>query len=162
MLQALESMKFFIDLCRCAQLRPTVCSPMVEACQARLSMEFSRQEYWSRLLVPASGDLPNPGTKPLSPASPALQADSLPPALPGKPLLVYRPAFSEPRKRTPDLETGLSFLICEYIYLFKCVCLKIWRRQWHPTPVLLPGKSHGWRSLAGYIQSMGSQRVGHD
>ena len=26
----------------------------------------------------------------------------------------------------------------------------IWRRQWHPTPVLLPGKSHGWRSLVGY------------
>ena len=27
-------------------------------------------------------------------------------------------------------------------------CLK-WRRQWQPTPVLLPGKSHGWRSLVG-------------
>ena len=26
----------------------------------------------------------------------------------------------------------------------------IQRRQWHPTPVLLPGKSHGWRSLVGY------------
>ena len=25
-----------------------------------------------------------------------------------------------------------------------------WRRQWHLTPVLLPGKSHGWRSLVGY------------
>ena len=25
----------------------------------------------------------------------------------------------------------------------------IWRRRWHPTPVLLPGKSHGWRSLLG-------------
>ena len=25
----------------------------------------------------------------------------------------------------------------------------IWRRQWHPTPVLLPGKSHGRRSLVG-------------
>jgi len=25
-----------------------------------------------------------------------------------------------------------------------------WRRQWQPTPVLLPGKSHGWRSLVGY------------
>ena len=25
-----------------------------------------------------------------------------------------------------------------------------WRRQWHPTAVLLPGKSHGWRSLVGY------------
>ena len=24
-----------------------------------------------------------------------------------------------------------------------------WRKQWHPTPVLLPGKSHGWRSLEG-------------
>ena len=27
--------------------------------------------------------------------------------------------------------------------------LKLWRRQWHPTPVLLPGKSHGQRSLVG-------------
>ena len=25
-----------------------------------------------------------------------------------------------------------------------------WKRQWHPTPVLLPGKSHGWRSLVDY------------
>ena len=25
----------------------------------------------------------------------------------------------------------------------------VWRRQWHPTSVLLPGKSHGWRSLVG-------------
>ena len=24
-----------------------------------------------------------------------------------------------------------------------------WRRKWHPTPVLLPGKSHGWTSLVG-------------
>ena len=29
------------------------------------------------------------------------------------------------------------------------LCLKYWRRQWHPTPVLLPGKSHGRRSLVG-------------
>ena len=35
-------------------------------------------------------------------------------------------------------------------------------RRWQPTPVLLPGKSHGQRSLVGYIQSMASQRVGHD
>ena len=26
----------------------------------------------------------------------------------------------------------------------------IWRRQWHPTPVLLPGRSHGQRSLVDY------------
>ena len=28
-------------------------------------------------------------------------------------------------------------------------CSHVRRRQWHPTPVLLPGKSHGWRSLVG-------------
>ena len=27
---------------------------------------------------------------------------------------------------------------------------RLWRRKWQPTPVLLPGKSHGQRSLAGY------------
>ena len=39
--------------------------------QAPLSMEFSRQEYWSELPFPTPGDLPNPGTKPVSPVSPA-------------------------------------------------------------------------------------------
>ena len=33
-----------------------------------MSMEFSRQEYWSGLLFPSQGDLPNPGIKPKSPA----------------------------------------------------------------------------------------------
>ena len=27
-----------------------------------------------------------------------------------------------------------------------------WRRAWHPTPVFLPGESHGWRSLEGYCR----------
>ena len=40
--------------------------------QAPLSMGFSRQEYWSGLPFPFPGDLPNPGIKPMSPASPAL------------------------------------------------------------------------------------------
>ena len=43
-----------------------------------LSMGFSRQEYWSRLPFPPPRYLPNPGIEPMSPASPALQADSLP------------------------------------------------------------------------------------
>ena len=42
--------------------------------KAPLSMEFSRQEYWSGLSFPSPGDLPDPGTEP---RSPALQADSL-------------------------------------------------------------------------------------
>ena len=36
-----------------------------------------------------------------------------------------------------------------------------WRREWLPTPVFLPGKFHGQRSLAG-LQSMGSQRIEYD
>ena len=35
-------------------------------------MGFSRQEYWDELTVPPPGDLPDPGIKPMSPASPAL------------------------------------------------------------------------------------------
>ena len=40
---------------------------------------------------------------------------------------------------TPDMNLALGF-----------TSLGSWRRQWQPTPVLLPGKSHGWRSLEGY------------
>ena len=40
--------------------------------QAPWSMEFSRQEYWSGLLFPIPGDLPDPGIEPASPVSPAL------------------------------------------------------------------------------------------
>ena len=43
----------------------------IVACQAPLSMRFSRQEYWSRLPFPSPGDIPDPGIKPMSPASPA-------------------------------------------------------------------------------------------
>ena len=47
------------------------------ACQAPLSMGFSRQEYWSGLSCPSPGDLTNQEIKPGSPATPSLQADSL-------------------------------------------------------------------------------------
>ena len=53
---------------------PTLYDPMDYKPQAPLSMEFSRQEYWSGLLFPSPGGLPDPGMKP---GSPALQADSL-------------------------------------------------------------------------------------
>ena len=43
-----------------------------------LSMGFSRPEYWSGLPCPPPGDRPNPGIEPVSPATPALQVDSLP------------------------------------------------------------------------------------
>ena len=43
-------------------------TPWTIAHQAPLSMEFFKQEYWSRLSFPTPGDLPNPGTKSASPA----------------------------------------------------------------------------------------------
>ena len=51
-----------------------------------LSMEFSRQDYWSGLPFASPGDLWNPGIKP---RSPSLQADSLPSEPPGKPEKYY-------------------------------------------------------------------------
>ena len=47
--------------------------PIDLACQAPLSMEFTRQEYWSGLPFPSPEDLPDPG---IEPRSPALQADA--------------------------------------------------------------------------------------
>ena len=46
--------------------------PMDIALRALLSMEFFRQEYWSRLPFPTPGDLPDPGIEPMSLVSPAL------------------------------------------------------------------------------------------
>ena len=50
--------------------------------------------------------------------------------------------------------------------IFQCpklslLMFRIWRRQWHPTPVLLPGKIP-WTEEPGRLQSIGSLRVGHD
>ena len=59
----------------------TLAIPWTGAYQARLSMGFSRQEYWSGLPFPSTGDLPDPG---IEPRSPALQEESLPTELQGK------------------------------------------------------------------------------
>ena len=58
-----------------SQLCPTLCDQWTIACQAPLSMEFSRQEYLSGLPFPSPGDRPHPGVEP---GSLALQVDSLP------------------------------------------------------------------------------------
>ena len=80
--------------CLVANSSPTLfLTPWIVVHQAPPSMGFFRQKYWSGLLFPSEGDLPNPGVEPMS------------------------------------TELG--------------------RRQWHPTPVLLPVKSHGQRSLMG-------------
>ena len=64
-------------------------TPWTVACQTPLSIGFSRQEYYSGLPFPSPGDLSDPG---IEPRSPALQADSLPTELQGKPCVKYAAA----------------------------------------------------------------------
>ena len=66
----------------CIQLFAT---PWTVAHQPLLSMEFSRQEYWSGLPCPTPGDLPESGIELSSPMSPASQVNSLPTETLGKP-----------------------------------------------------------------------------
>ena len=58
-------------------------TPWTVACQASLSIEVSRQEYWSGWPLYSPGDLPDPG---IEPRSPALQVNSLLFEPPGEPL----------------------------------------------------------------------------
>ena len=73
-------------------------TPWAVAHQAHLSMEFSRQEYWSGLPCPPPGDLPNLG---IEPKSPALQADSSEP--PGNPVPSSSTDFGNPFTLLPLL-----------------------------------------------------------
>ena len=69
--------------CVCESLgRVRLCDPMNCSPPGFLSMEFSRQEYWSGLPFPSPEGLPDPGIEPWSPVS---QADSLPRELQGSP-----------------------------------------------------------------------------
>ena len=83
MISAMLNMYVYARMCVCVQSCLTLRDPMdYIACQAPLSMGFSRHEYWSRLPCPPPGDFPNPG---IEPRSPALQSYSLPSEPPGKP-----------------------------------------------------------------------------
>ena len=92
------------------------------ACQAPLSMGFSRQEHLSGLPFPSPGDFPSPGIKPVSPA---LQADSLSLSYQGRPLNSVRWYHS-----SRSFELGYSVIIHIYIYstvllyrVYKMLCL---------------------------------------
>ena len=68
-----KSRRRYVSLCYHLVMSNSV-TPWTVALQAPLSMEFSRQEYWSRQPSTSLGDLPNPG---IEPQYPTLQADSL-------------------------------------------------------------------------------------
>ena len=68
---------------------------------------FSRHEYWSGLLWPPPGDLPNPGIEPRSPAS---QVDSLPAEPPGKPMNTGVDSLSLLQRIFPTQESNRGLL----------------------------------------------------
>ena len=77
------------------QLFATLCTV---ACQASLSMGFSRQGCWSGLPCPPPGDLPDPGIKPAYFMSSALEGGFIIPPPPGKPFKAwvgYKSSFME-------------------------------------------------------------------
>ena len=89
--------------------------PWTVACQAPLSMEFPRQEYWSGLPFPSPADLPNPGIKPVSPE---LADGFFPTEPPGKSkdfrlcsqsVGLFFSSFSDPRVHSMDTS---GFLPC--------------------------------------------------
>jgi len=106
-------------------------TPWIIAHQVPLSLGFPRQEYWSGLPFLSPGDLINSGIKLVSAA---LAEDSLPLSHQGSPWTFYILWIL-----TSNRSNGR-------------------RRQWHPTPVIfffptpviLPRKSHGRRSLVGW------------
>ena len=78
--------------------------PWTVALQVPLSIGFSRQEYWSGLPCPPPEDLPNPGIKPESSPSPALQVDSLSLSHQGSPQTQY---------------SDTNMLVAQCVWLFK-------------------------------------------
>ena len=79
-------------VCVCDQLLSPVqlfATPQTVVHKAPLSMGFSRQEYWSRLLFPPSEDLPTPGIKPVSLVFLILSGELFTIEPPGRPEFTY-------------------------------------------------------------------------
>ena len=96
--------------------------PWTVAYQSPLSMEFSRQEYWSGFLFPSPGELPDPGIE-----------------------------YRSPTLDFPGGSDGKASVYNAGDLGFNPWVGKVpWRRKWQSTPVLLLGKSYGQRSLVGY------------
>ena len=73
----IEAIDIYACMCVCVRGCFSLVTLWTVARQVPLFMGFSRQEYWSGLPFPSSGDLPNPGIEPGSPVSSALQVDCL-------------------------------------------------------------------------------------
>ena len=140
----------------------TLCDPMDYTVHGVLQVRILE---W--VAFPFSRDLPNPG---IEPRSPTLKVDSLPAEPQGKPKNTGVSSLSLLQRIFLTQESNRDLLHCRRIlyqlsyhgcrfnpWVRKIPC----RRKWECTPVFLPGKSQGQRSLVGY-SPWGHNRVGHN
>ena len=115
--------------------------PQTAAHQAPPFLGFSRQEYWSGLPFPSPRHKSESEVAQLCPTLRDPMDWSLP-------VSSVHGIF-----QVRVLEWDAITLVHNYCLKFRLKLKKVGkstgRRQWHPTPVLLPGKSHGWRRLVG-------------
>ena len=143
------------------------------ACPAPLSMGFSREEYQSRLPCPPLEDLPNPRIKPESLMFPALAGrfftTSATWETPKIQILCYKNELIElsNSRKVRETQDSTPVLLIPHIVISLASLIAQLLKNWpakqetqvqsrgqedpqQPTAVLLPGESHGLRSLAGY------------
>ena len=149
-------MCMYVCACVCTSHVQPFMTLWTVACKAPLSMEFSRQEYWSGLPFPTPRDLPDPRKCLLHLCI-------------GRWILYHHTTYTGVYKYIYVCMCEYIEDICIYLYgLLWCfswyrLCLRCWRpgfdpwvgkiscrRKWLHTPVLLPGEFHAQRSLAGY------------
>ena len=120
-------------------------TPWPVTCQAPLAMAFFRQEYWSGLTFPTSGDLLNPGIKPKSvlDLEISLLTDLIPHLEPAA-MFSFHPVSS-----------GVPWWLTEQRICLQCRKPRLnpwvrktpWRKVWQSTPVFLPREFHGQRAI---------------
>ena len=117
---------------------PTLWPYGLQPSKAPLSMGVPRQEYWSGLLFPSPGDLPDPGIKPLSPALAGRFFTAEPPE---KPMYTYSPSFwtSFPFRSPQSTESSLLhytvgshwFLIQKVWYMYTMKYYSAIKKEWN-------------------------------
>ena len=108
------------------------------ASQAPLSSGFSRKEYWSELPFPPPGDIPDPGIEPVSLTPPDCRQ------------VLHHLSQQRSPGGSSGRERSCQCRNCKRRGFDPWMGKILWRRGWQPTPVFLPGESHGQRRLSGY------------
>ena len=150
-------------VCVLNQLCPTHCNSSNCRLPSSSVCGFPREDYQSGLPFTSPRDLPNPGIEPLSTVSPALAGRFFTIEAPGNPsvthmhicIYIFFKILFPHRLLQQSNTVEFSRVLCAIQQvlvdqLFYIYYRMYWRRQWQSTPVLLPGKSHGWRSLVGF------------